>query len=1016
MDMSIQTSLSSVAWGRRFLSASVVALLLISVLAFAIPLAPVAHAAVATPTVSMDHPYMKADDYSSDPRRTITVANPVGNPGITRIELQVPKEVVDVDATAGGKPSGNYPSVHGFINPDTPVTAGSGPWVITYAGRPAGAVILPGGAAGKITVSFDPPDSVTTSGVVDTYTLTVTCYFEGGASASATITLYVGEAGSLTLSAPTSAKAGDSIPLSVNLDVPCQGIPLKFVRVSPTTLPSGFTDSFTPATVTTGASAAPAATATYTTTYAASYTLKATVGVLDTSPGASNGEGILEGTASISVSPAAPTKVSVSVPGEDPAKPIHYITTTRVKGITLSLADAYGNPVAPGVASEFSLTASLGSISIGKGTKVPIANTQTSTPITIATQGTYPNSYIAVSSASVLSGGSLSPATYYYVVTALNNNGETAIQPAASQPTGTTTSVNQKIQFTFSEVEGAVKYRIYRKTDSAITAGDTSVVVLEFTPTTLPAIVTYSAGTYTVTDDGSVTFSPGTAPTADTATWVDFTPYQVYGSLAVITATLTVPSGTYAGTYSGTSRSLVTSTFAASVTVTAAATSVEAGKTVKITAQLPAASAQKGVPITFSLVDYSTGYAGTLSTTSATTDDAGKAEVVLTVDTKAGAYTKVRATVAKPTTANPANTFYSDSPTITTVAGAPIKLLVKTYEYVASPPASLAALTPKSSVAKGGKLYIAVQLSDAYGNPSPNNLGVSLQISLTATAGGLSTTTAMISTGATNTWESTPAYYIVYTAPATAGTVTITATTPQGLTAGSATITVLALEPTVVITQPAADTTINTDTDTATVTIAGYATVSPGQPTGTAITEFKYSLNGAANVTVPIASVTEGKYNFQFTLTLQAGTINTITVYTKDSQGYEGSATRKITVTKQMQPVFPAEIKTPTLVDTTGRTVTAPRAGAIVAIASPIVNKLNTPQPTLYIVQVKDSTGAIVSFNFVSGTIPPNTELTFAIGWRPAAPGTYTIEVFAWNNFTEAQVLAPMQTITVTVT
>jgi hypothetical protein len=945
----------------------------------------------------MDHPYMKVGDYATDPVRTITVENPVGNPGITRIELQIPAKAVDVADTDNNKPTGTFAA--GFINTPAggPSTAGAGPWVITYAGSSSGAVILPGGAAGKITVSFDPPDSVTTSGVVDTYTLTVTCYFEGGASDTQTLTLYVGQAGTVTLVVTTTGTltAGQSISLKVTLDPASQGIPLKLVRVSPTSLPSGYTDSFTPDTVTTGASADPAATATYTTTYApttpTTYMLKATVGDLDAN---SNTQGALAvTTATANINPAAPTKVSVNIPttyGGDLTKPTNYITATLVKGITLSLADAYGNPVAPGAASEFSLTASLGSISIGKGTKVPIAGGATTTAEKID-----PPSQPSLSFVSDGYNWEQYGPTVYVKVTALNANGETSGSDEAHIPT--TGQTSHSLQVSWTAVSGATRYRVY--------IGNSSNAENCYWEVTDPIT------TLTITDP--TTGTTGSVPGENTAYWVVFTPYPVYGSLAVITATLTVPSGTYAGTYSGTSRSLVTSTFATSVAVTAAATSVAAGKTVKITAQL--GYAQKGVPITFSLVGYSTGYAGTLSTTSATTDDAGKAEVVLTVDTKVDAYTKVRATVARPLTANPANTFYYDSPTITTVAGAPTKLIVKTYEYVASPPANLAALTPKSSVVKGGKLYVAVQLSDAYGNPSPNNLGADLQISLTATAGGLSTTTAMISTGATNTWMSSPAYYIVYTAPTTAGTVTITATTPQGLTAGSATITVLALEPTVVITQPAADTTINTDTDTATVTIAGYATVSPGQPTGTAITEFKYSLNGAANVTVPIASVTEGKYNFQFTLTLQAGTINTITVYTKDSQGYEGSATRKITVTKQMQPVFPAEIKTPTLVDTAGRTVTAPRAGTIVAISSPIVNKLNTPQQTLYIVQVKDSTGAIVSFNFVSGTIPPNTELTFAIGWRPTAPGTYTIEVFAWNNFTEAQVLAPMQTITVTV-
>ena len=275
-------------------------------------------------------------------------------------------------------------------------------------------------------------------------------------------------------------------------------------------------------------------------------------------------------------------------------------------------------------------------------------------------------------------------------------------------------------------------------------------------------------------------------------------------------------------------------------------------------------------------------------------------------------------------------------------------------------------------------------------------------------------TTALIDTGNKSISESN--YFITFTAPTVFTTVTITATSPQGFTPGSTTVSVVALEPRVVITEPAADTTINTDEATVTVDIEGYAQVSPAQPTGTAIVEIKYSLNGAENVTAPIISVVEGKYNFAFSVTLEAGKIHTITVYAKDSEELEGSATRKITVTFQQIPIYPAEIKTPALVDTAGRPVETPTVGTIVAISSPIVNKLDRPQQTLYIVQVKDATGAIVSFNFVTGTIPANTELTFAISWRPTEPGTYIIEVFAWNNFTEAEVLAPMQTITINVT
>jgi hypothetical protein len=845
------------AWGRKVLSASVVALLLISVLAFAIPLAPVAHADAATPTITIDYPYFVVGETGT---RGIVVENPLGNPAITEIRIQVTTDVVD--PTKSNQIAGAFPSDSGFSGTLTVYVEGIGPWVVKYTGS------LSGGAAGKIKLTIPAAAAEKTAGVVDTYTLTFVIVFETKDTVTVTKTIYEGRASSVSVTlTPSSIKAGETATIKVAVNPVDQGVPLQIWAEYDT-------KSVLLGSVVTGSDGT--ASLTYSPTKAASHTIKADV-EKDVMTGETTGAKITLGSSTLSVAAAAPTKVFVNIPAPygDPDKPINYITAQTVIGITVSLADAYDNPVAVDVDGTFSLFVSPGTLS-----------------------------------------------TY-------------------------TVSIN---------------------------SGNTS-----------------------------------SAP-------FDFTPDPEYGKSAVITATLTLPSASmYAGTYSGSSRSLVTSTFATTVTVTPATTSVEAGKNVKITATLPTAYKQKGVPITFSLTEYSAGYAGKLSTTTVTTDADGKAEVVLTVDTKKDAYTKVRATVAKPTTTDPTNKFTVDSATITTLAGAPAKLIVKTYEYVTPRPASLTSLTAKSAVSKSGTLYVAVLLADAYDNPTLNTLGVSIQVSLTATAGALSSTIALVSPMISNTWESSPPYYIIFTAPTTYTDVTIAATTPQGLTAGSITVSVLALEPTVVITQPAADTTINTNTDTATVYIAGYAKVSPAEPTGTSITEIKYSLNGAANVTVPIISVVEGRNNFNFSLTLEAGKIHTITVYAKDGEGLESAATRKITVTKQMQPVFPAEIKTPTLVDTAGRTVTAPRAGTIVAISSPIVNKLNTPQQTLYIVQVKDSTGAIVSFNFVSGTIPANTELTFAISWKPTEAGTYTIEVFAWNNFTEAQVLAPMQTITVTV-
>ena len=412
--------------------------------------------------------------------------------------------------------------------------------------------------------------------------------------------------------------------------------------------------------------------------------------------------------------------------------------------------------------------------------------------------------------------------------------------------------------------------------------------------------------------------------------------------------------------------------------------------------------AQAGINVTFTVTW--TVATGTISAPWVLTGLDGKAAVTLTVPTKAGATAQITAKAYDTDGTQIGTTLTSASATV--VAGPATKLVVKTYE-------DITLTKEKTAVKPGGTLYVDVLLTDAYGNLVTT--ATVLQVNLASTAGSLSQTTAYIAAGEGKL--STSGYKPVFTAPTTITTVTITASTPlAGISAGSAVVSVIAPQPRVTITDPPADTTVVSEV-AVTKWIAGYVTVSPAQPVGTTITDIKYSLNAAANVSVPIIYIAEGKYYFNFSVTLAPDRINTITVYAIDSEGSVGSETRKITVTPvPTQPVFPAEIKTPTLVDTAGRPVETPRVGTIVAISSPIVNKLDRPQQTLYIVQVKDATGAIVSFNFVTGTIPANTELTFAVSWRPTEPGTYTIEVFAWNNFIEAEVLAPMQTITINVT
>jgi hypothetical protein len=327
---------------------------------------------------------------------------------------------------------------------------------------------------------------------------------------------------------------------------------------------------------------------------------------------------------------------------------------------------------------------------------------------------------------------------------------------------------------------------------------------------------------------------------------VVYKPDPLWGTYAMISAKVSVPSGNYTGTYSGTSKSLRTSTFATKTTtkITVSKVEVEAGKYVTITVTL--SPAQEGVPVKFNVT--AEDYTGKFSPVSTTTDEYGNATTRFYVDTEAGKTTTVKAIISAPTTEDPTATFEVESAKIKTVPGAIYKLGIDAPE----------AVEPE------GTATLTIYLADKYDNEVESNLfSAVIRVTLSATGGELEETVVDIPADKTNTT-------VEWTAPKVLGTYTITASTTQyGLASASVKIMVTTLEPIVNITQPATDTTIKTTANVTTVYIAGWAKPSPAAASGTVISLFKYRLGTGANVSVPIVSIEDSKAFFNFSLTLE---------------------------------------------------------------------------------------------------------------------------------------------------
>ena len=109
-------------------------------------------------------------------------------------------------------------------------------------------------------------------------------------------------------------------------------------------------------------------------------------------------------------------------------------------------------------------------------------------------------------------------------------------------------------------------------------------------------------------------------------------------------------------------------------------------------------------------------------------------------------------------------------------------------------------------------------------------------------------------------------------------------------------------------------------------------------------------------------------------------------------------------------------IEGPAVVDATGEDITGHiNVNQKFYIASEISNKGTEGGPFVYIVKITDGDGTTVLLEWFGGEADPNQALNIAVFWAPAAPDTYTVQVFLWDGIHTQNALDSTKSITIPV-
>ncbi len=86
-----------------------------------------------------------------------------------------------------------------------------------------------------------------------------------------------------------------------------------------------------------------------------------------------------------------------------------------------------------------------------------------------------------------------------------------------------------------------------------------------------------------------------------------------------------------------------------------------------------------------------------------------------------------------------------------------------------------------------------------------------------------------------------------------------------------------------------------------------------------------------------------------------------------------------------------------------------------IQISVDITNNQEKSQSFVYLVQVKDEAGFVVSLGWISGQLSPNQKLSPSLSWTSDGAGEFTAEIFAWSGLKNHSALSESTALQITV-